>query len=66
MCIYVKNIFKGDAGDTSCSEVYLEISKEDLAKARTVVVYEEKIAIEKDGEISYIPEYIDSCITFPV
>ena len=66
LCIYVKNIFAGDAVDMTTSETHIKISKEDLSKIRSVVVYEEKIPIEKDGKTYYKTECIDSSITFPV
>lgn len=66
LCIYVKNTFMGDKPTYMTTETHIKISKEDLSKIRDVVVYEEKIAIEKDGETVYQVEYIDSGTIYPV
>ena len=66
LCIYVKNTYRGTDYGQMTTETHIIISKEDLSKIRDVVVYEEKIAVEKDGEISYLPEYIDSGTVYPV
>lgn len=66
LCIYVKNTYRGTDYGQMTTETHIIISKEDLSKIRDVVVYEEKIGVEKDGKISYLPEYIDSGTVYPV